>query len=268
MTSEPTTAATAGITDVNVWLSRWPFRRTQLDETPALVSRLRALGVTQAWAGTFDAIFHRDIGGVNARLAEDCRAHGDGMLLPFGAINPMLPDWEEDIRRCHEVHKMPGVRLIPNYHGYKLDDPVFAQTLELCARRGLVVQIAVSMEDERTQHPLVRVPNVEMAALPPVMAKVPGARIVLLNALRTARGGEPLTLLGKSEHLYVDIAMLEGVGAVANLIEHYPVERFLYGSYAPFYYPESPGLKLKESAVAGDALSKITHDNASKILTK
>ena len=169
--------------DVNVSLSRWPFRRLQFDEAPALVTKLRSLGIVQAWAGSFERVLHRDIEGVNLRLAAECQ-QTNGFLLPFGAINPMLPDWEEDIRRCHENHKMPGVRLYPNYHGYTLDSPLFERLLDLCAARGLTVQIAASMEDERTQHPLVRVPPVDVVALPQVMAKVPAARVILLNALR------------------------------------------------------------------------------------
>src|ERR1035441_1263931 len=40
--------------DTNVSLSRWPCRRLPLDETPALVARLRSHGVKQAWAGSLD----------------------------------------------------------------------------------------------------------------------------------------------------------------------------------------------------------------------
>lgn len=250
--------------DVNVYLSRWPFRRLPGDETPALIARLRTLGITQAWAGSFDALLHRDIAGVNARLADECRRHGDGLLVPFGVVHPKLPDWQEDVRRCQEEHRMPGIRLHPNYHGYKLDDPEFVRLLDIAADRRLVVQIAVTMEDERTQHPLVQVPHVDVAPLVEHAGRRPQLRLVLLNAFRSLRPEKVDKLAAAG--IAFDIATLEGVGGVGKLIGQIPAERILLGTYAPFFQPESALLKLQESALGGFQRQAIVAENAERLL--
>jgi uncharacterized protein len=253
------------IIDVNVNLSRWPFRRLIGDETSDLVKKLRAHGVDQAWAGTFDGLLHKDISSANARLAEECREHGRGILLPFGSINPTLPDWEEDLRRCHEVHKMRGIRLHPNYHGYKLGDSVFTKLLELASERGLIVQLAALMEDVRSQHPLIRIPNVDVAPLIDSLKPFPKLKIVLLNSLQIVNG-QLLLRLAATGQVFFDIATLEGVGGISRLLGQISASKILFGSYAPFFYFESATLKMKESPLQDAEKKLIFRENANRLL--
>jgi len=253
------------IVDVNVNLSRWPFRRLPCDELPKLVEKLRSGGVKQAWAGSFDGVFHKDLGSANARLAADCRKGPSGLLRPFGSINPKLPDWREELRRCHEDHRMPGIRLHPGYHGYRLDDPAFAELLTLAQRRGLIVQLAVRLEDPRTQHPLMHVPDVDTGPLPELLAAREGLRLVLLGAMQ-ALGGSAIATLVRTGEVYVEISMLEGVGGVSSLLQTVPVERILFGSHLPLFVLESAILKLRESELLPTQIDAITHENAQRLL--
>jgi predicted TIM-barrel fold metal-dependent hydrolase len=253
------------IIDTNVTLSRWPLRHLPLDEPSKLVARLRRLCVVQAWAGSFDGLLHKDIAGVNLRLAEDCRKYGDGLLAPFGSVNPVLPDWEDDMRRCHQQHQMPGIRLHPNYHGYQLDDSRFARLLELAGKRKLIVQITLTMEDERMQHPLLRVPHVDTQPLLEVAGNHPNVPIVLLNAFRSLRIEQAAKLAGAG-NIYIEIAMLEGVGGVEKLLREVPIDRVLFGSHAPLFLFESALGKLRESALDGTARKTIGLDNAQQLL--
>ena len=193
------------IIDVNVSLSRWPFRRLPCDEQPKLIKKLREWGVTEAWAGSFDGVFHKDLGAVNARLFDDCKRSREVQLRPFGSVNPTLPDWQEDLRRCHEDYHMPGIRLHPGYHGYRLEDPVFAELLTQAERRGLIVQLVVRIEDPRVHHPLMRVPDIDTKPLPGLISAHPKLRIVLLGALQSLRG-QAITQLISAGEVYFEIS--------------------------------------------------------------
>jgi predicted TIM-barrel fold metal-dependent hydrolase len=253
------------IVDTNVNLSRWPFRRLVGDEPADLVRRLRRQNVTQAWAGSFDGAFHKDISAANTRLANDCGVYGQGFLLPFGSINPTLPDWQEDLRRCQEEHKMPGIRLHPNYHGYDLKDPVFADLLRLATERGLVVQLALCMEDERTQHPLMRVPPVDLSPLADLVKAKPKLRLVVLNCYPQLK--LDLQELARAGEVYFDLSMVEGIGGVARLAEKVSLQRVLFGSHYPLFYFESALLKLQESGFTEAKKNAILNENARHLLS-
>jgi hypothetical protein len=271
---EPAAGQPPGIIDTNVHLFEWPFRTLKYARTRDLVAKLRRHRVTQAWAGSFEAVLHKNLDAANTRLADECRANGDGMLLPFGSVNPVWPDWEEDLRRCHETYKMPGIRLYPNYHNYRLDRPEVMQLLGRATERGMLVQIAAEMEDERVHHPIINVPPVDAAPLAAAWKQIQGARIQLLNGV-TALRGSASGLLQETKVAF-DIANLEGTGAVGRLIEgkHWsirsqvPVERLLFGSHAPFFPCEAAVLRLFESPLEREQLLAIMQENARRLLEK
>lgn len=251
--------------DVNIHLGRWPFRRLKGDEPAELIAKLKAQNVQSAWAGSFDALLHRDLAAVNARLADDCQRHGKDLLVPFGTVNPALPFWEDDLRRCREVHHMPGLRLYPAWHGYRLDHPSFAALLKAAAAHGLIVQLALRLEDERTLHPLLRLHPIELTPLSELVGSLPRLRLVLLDHTGVA-SADFLKKLTRAGQVYVDIATVEGIGGVAQLVQTVPSDRVLFGSHYPFYYYESAMLKLRESKLDLAQERAILRENAKRLL--
>ncbi len=160
---------------------------------------------------------------------------------------------------------MRGSRVFPNYHQYKVSDAAFVKLLKLATERGLFVQLAVSMEDERTQHPLVQVPHVDLAPLVEVLKNVPGLRLQLLNAFRSLRPDLLLKLVNAG-HVSVEIATLEGVAGIEELLKQVPVERIRFGSLAPLFYFEAAVLKLQESKLSAVQDTAIRRENAVKWL--
>ena len=252
------------IIDTNVSLFQWPFRRLPLDVTTSLVKKLRSLGVAAAWAGNFEGVLHRDIAAVNQRLAQECKRYPE--LIPIGSVNIELPDWEEDLRRCIETHDMPGIRLHPNYHGYTLDDSRFERLLKLATANGRFVQIAALMEDVRTQHPLLRVADVDLAPLPAVMTRIAGAKVQILNS----RPSSPLLeKLAKAPGIYFDTARIDGTDGVPKLVERVPTGRVMFGTHAPFLIPEAALIRVHESGLLNEpALRSVLSKNARQIFEK
>ena len=232
------------IIDTNVSLFQWPFRRLPADEPSALVAQLKLFGIRKAWAGSYEALLHRDVAGVNERLTDACRSYGEGRLVPIGTVNPSLPDWAEDLRRCHEAHRMAGIRVYPNYHDYDLSSPVFARLLKLTAQRGLFVQLAVAMEDVRTQHPLVQVKDVELRPLADLVSGIPGVRVQLLN--HRPRTAELLTL-AKVDGIHFDISRVDDTSGVSRIVRALPRGRVMFGSHAPFLIQQAALIRSGET---------------------
>src|SRR4029077_19814731 len=61
------------IIDSNVHLFEWPFRKLKYNRTEALIAKLRKHRIAKAWAGSFEAVLHKQLDPINGRLAKECR---------------------------------------------------------------------------------------------------------------------------------------------------------------------------------------------------
>ncbi len=259
------------VVDTNVDLFGWPHRPLKYGETKALVAKLRRHGVREAWAGSYDALFHKNVASVNRRLAKECAERGEGMLVPLGTVNPAWPDWEEDLRRCDEVHGMPGIKLYPSYQNYTLDHPHFEKLLEAATERGLFVELAVAMEDERVHHPSTLVPPVDVRPLARILQRVPDARVMLVHAFRHVRGNALQAMVDETNVLF-EISNLDGVGGLERILrgDHWylpvtmPADRLVFGSHAPLFPVENVCFKFVSSELTASQREAIWADNADR----
>lgn len=247
--------------DTNASLFQWPFRRLPLDDSQLLVSQYQELGFTDVWVGSFEAIFHRDISSVNRRLAAACADYQE--LSPIGAINPTLPDWEEDLRRCYEDLGMHGIRLLPNYHGYSLTEPRAARLAERAGSLGLLVQIAMCLEDVRTQHERSRVEDVNLESALLLARQCSRTRFELLNLRATPQLIQPFADL---KNVWFDSARVDSTDGIRKLLEFAP-DRIVFGTHTPFLIPQAALIRLRESRLNNDQLARVLRHNASQLRT-
>jgi predicted TIM-barrel fold metal-dependent hydrolase len=218
-----------------------------------------------AWASSLEGLLYRDIAAVNQRLAAECRK--SDLLLPIGCLNLALPGWEHDLHQCIAQHRMRGVRLWPGVHGYGLDAPEFRQLLDRCAASGMFVQIGTSLEDARTQHPLLQVPDTDLRPLITLIPELKKqVRIQLLNhRLRPSQAAE----LGALPGIYFDTARVDATDGVPRLVNSVPQGRVLHGTHAPFLIPEAALIRVHESGQLQKAEWRaVLSDNATHVLKK
>jgi predicted TIM-barrel fold metal-dependent hydrolase len=265
----------SGIIDTNINLFQWPFRRLKYDSTIELTAKLKKHRIVEAWAGSFEALFAKDMAGVNERLARECKQHGEGLFIPFGSVNLAWPDWEEDLRRCHEVHNMPGLRIYPGYQPFGLDHPGMQRLMGLTAERGILLQIVFGMEDPRVHHPVLQMGTVALGHLLRWVEMTPKARVQLLHFPNTGNAQEFARFITQP-NTYLDLSAIEGNGAIARMLGSFealpsvqaPLDRILFGSHAPFFPVETALLKLIESPLEANQIAAITHLNARRLLPR
>src|SRR6185437_15786738 len=139
-----------GLFDLNVFWGHWPFSARPAPTLPGLESRLRRAGVAEAGVSPLEAVFAPEPMPANERMCEALRRRPRWHPVPI--VNSALADWPEQLRRCAAVPRVRAVRLLPNYHGYRLRPANLAPLLGAVKAAGLRLIVTVRLADERQEY--------------------------------------------------------------------------------------------------------------------
>jgi hypothetical protein len=145
----------------------------------------------------------------------------------------------------------------------------------MTAERGLILQVVFGMEDPRVHHPIINVRPVSFPPLVKAVKKTPGAKVELLH-FPGSDPGKDLAEFIAEENTFLEISRLEGNGAIGRMIGSIeglpsgraPIQKILFGSYAPYFPVETALLKLVESPLDPPALQAIMQRNARRLLPR
>ena len=252
------------IIDVNASLGNWPFRTLRNNTPEGLLSLMDANGISQAWVASFDCVLNREPKTANTALAELVASHRD-RLIPFAVIDPNFPTWERDIDFYLDELGMAGIRTYPNYHQYALDDACFGELLDCVRERGVPLEVAVRVADERMHHPLVKVPAVEIPRLECQLDRLGDAKVIFIN-VRHNEFPAVAQLAQQTPNIFVEISHAETIGGVAGVLERLGQNQVLFGTHSPLLYPVSAILKLKEADISDEQRVSICSGNADSVL--
>jgi len=242
--------------DLNAAAGCWPFGMGQALTPKQLSNLLRQLDVQQAYVSAVEAILAADPTPATKRLADQIDA--DELLCPAAVIDPTLPTALKDLNHLADNWPIKLVKLYPGFGYYPADDGRAVELIGAAAEKGMASAVVMRVEDDRNQPRLLHTRPVAVDELTSLASKVLPLRLLILNATRH----EIIKMLPDATNLMCDIAFYESFSSVPDLLEHVPLQQVVFGSNAPFFYPQAAAAKLANPELSQEQRRAVATDNA------
>ncbi len=250
------------IYDADTWIGHWPYRRLPQTSAADLLRKMDSHGIEKALVGSLQGIFYIDSHEANRELARQVRRHRD-RLVPCAILNPTYFGWAEDLKQCREEWSMPVLRLIPQYHPYKLTDSVAAEIVAAAHELKMRVAVYGRVVDLRGRSHLDHSRQIPTDEITAMFRKFRGVSFMLLNSgpVKPLRGA-------KAPKIYQDTAMMHGgcgVG-IENGLKICTAERLMFGSTMLLRYPRPALLAIETVKATKAQKEKILYKNLKRFI--
>lgn len=243
------------IVDTCTWIGNWPFKTLRYNTADALKEKLISQGVKKAFVSHLGSVFSSDPVEFNEFLPNCDKS----FFVPVPITDLSRRNWDKIID-FSDMHDIKAIKLLPNYHMYKLEDEAH-KLIEYTDKRNIILSIQVRMEDERGQYKQLKVQAVDIKDIASVASKYPEQRF-LLNGIYM----NELNQIAELENVYIGISSLEGSDIYKSLSEKYNISRFVFESHTPLFYPEGNTFKLGCASISDQEKEHISNKNISKLI--
>jgi uncharacterized protein len=253
------------IIDLNAHLGHYPFRRTAPNTPEDVLAMMDRWGIAKAVVTNLNALLYRNAHAANEQLYDMVDGRRD-RLIPIATIDPAYAGWEGDLERVLDWG-MKGVRLLPNYHRYELDDSRARELVSELAARDVPAVFHESFEDNRQRHPWDASGDLHFHRIGPLLENYPNLRVMFLcgrhpgGAMANVKAdlkGRVLACFSRMQSLLHQ--QMQGVLKVLG------PRGLAAGTHYPLYEPATLRVKLDALDLPESDLERVACRNAAEFL--
>ena len=182
-----------------------------------------------------------------------------GRLVPFATISPFQGGNGDELRRLCDAG-VRGVRLYPQLHSYRLDDPFVDDICRVAAERRVPVMIPTRLMMNWRFEPL----SIDLIGA--VVQRHPQASFLLSGPNYLAEYQALVQVMKRSTNVSYEISCLQGFEGVRRLVSEVGAERVLFGTGAVLNYPACNVAKLDHADLPAAQMDAIAAGNALRLL--
>lgn len=246
--------------DASTWIGRWPFSFAQAHTPRSLAARLKKHGIDRALVSPLDAVFAPAPQPANRALFVATRAFR--ALLPVPVINPALASWREDLAEVARDRRVRAVRLLPNYHGYRLDLPAVDELVAALRRHRLRLIVQMQLIDARHEYHALTIKPVPTDDLAGLLRRHRALPVLASGLLRP----DLMKLARRSPTLLADLSFAEWHDTMEHLTARVSTRQLAFASHTPFLITAAARAKLDSSTLPASQRARVAASNLHRFL--
>lgn len=229
--------------DASTWIGRWPFSFAPAHTPRSLAAHLKRHGITHALVSPLDAAFAPAPQPANRALLTATRPFRT--LTPVPVINPALASWHEDLAEVAADRRVRAVRLLPNYHDFRLTAPVVGEMLAALTKHRLRLIVQMQLIDHRHEYHALTIKPVPSADLTALLRRHRTRPILASGLLRP----DLIKLARAHANLLADLSFAEWHDTMEHLDAKVPARQLVFASHTPFLITAAARAKLDKSSL-------------------